>query len=524
MRVPKFLIKFHQRIVGTRAWKHRWKIVAIAPFVLALGLVIYYTAYRVLAEKQHDKFTKSWAAKGESMDIEILIPEKRTVDTADDFFSHPGVIAELAKPYGSRISRLSRSGIAGLSDVSSDYSNPHGNGNHTMGSASDVRMWLDPHEPALSEKEAAKKILGLIEPLSLRLLPIIEASHRKGAWFPRSFDSTGLPLANATSNRFGAIYFASVICDRAILHIIAGNEEKAAADLLAAIRLTNHFRRDDNLLGFLIGTSQISILEKPLWEGLKRHAWSDASLSTFEKMLSLMNEQERYFRCMRQEMAYNNYLIENLHRDRELFEKQKKAMTALLGPTTKTWKDYVQEYWQKLRPRGWYLKHGTETLAIMDRVLFYPGGNKAEKLTLDMVKEFKNTEYPLYDTAWDLFSGDDNSMSFYGSPIIKALNSQASINNMRTAIAIERHHLKHGDFPAALTDLVPTYLSEVLEDVITGKPLKYRIKSDSTPLIYSIGANEKSEGGRPRFNREKGDWAWMYSPPKGFTFDDYKRR
>jgi len=46
---------------------------------------------------------------------------------------------------------------------------------------------------------------------------------------------------------------------------------------------------------------------------------------------------------------------------------------------------------------------------------------------------------------------------------------------------------------------------------------------DGTPLIYSIGANQIDDGGKPHRNPDRGDWAWMYSPPKGFKYDDYKQ-
>lgn len=291
MRVPKFLIKFHQRIQNTRLWKLRWKILAVAPFILALGVFLFYTAYRILAEKTHQEFVTSWEAKGETMDIDTLFPPQGKPE--DDFFSHPDVIAEISKPYGSRLSKLARSGISGLSSDTSDYINS-AKGTYSMGIPLNIHTWLDPHEPTLTEKETAKKVLHLIDPLSVRLAPIIEASHRKAAWFPRSFDDTGQPTANTINHSLGIMYFSNLLGERAILHTIAGNENDAVIDLTTAIRIVQHARRDNSLLGHLFGVAQILTLEKPLWEGLKRHAWSETSLSTFETMLAPVDEQKRY--------------------------------------------------------------------------------------------------------------------------------------------------------------------------------------------------------------------------------------
>lgn len=65
----------------------------------------------------------------------------------------------------------------------------------------------------------------------------------------------------------------------------------------------------------------------------------------------------------------------------------------------------------------------------------------------------------------------------------------------RTAVAIERYRRAHGeDLPAALTDLVPTYLAEIPEDPLTGKPLLYRAAADAY-IVYSVGPDGKDDGG-----------------------------
>lgn len=65
----------------------------------------------------------------------------------------------------------------------------------------------------------------------------------------------------------------------------------------------------------------------------------------------------------------------------------------------------------------------------------------------------------------------------------------------RIAVAIERYRRTHGDaVPAALSDLVPTYLTDIPEDPMTGKPLRYRIAPDAY-IVYSVGPDGKDDGG-----------------------------
>ena len=523
MRVPKFLIKFHQRIQNTRLWKLRWKILAVAPFILALGVFLFYTAYRILAEKTHQEFVTSWEAKGETMDIDTLFPPQGNPE--DDFFSHPAVIAETRQTYANSLQPLYRSGITGLSDNSKDFSCPDGQGTYAMGIPADSRRWLDPYDPALDEKTAAGKCLELIAPISKRLDTICSALQRKNAYFSKNFDEQGgVDGLTSTTTRFRFSRFPTLLGDRCILHLIHGNEKAAARDLNHAIQAVHLFRKDHSLIGYLIAAAQLQTLQQPLWEGLSRHTWSEASLANFEHQLSSMNEHSRFLQCMRQEMAYTNLVLQSMHRDPAFQEKQLKFISPSSPSTSKTWKERGVEALENIKPRGWYLKRGTEQLSIFDNYLFYPQGKLCKKLSMDQVKTFNRIKNPLYSPLFDVLKSNDDTMSMYAWQIAKALRTQAVVHNMRTAIALERYRLKHNQYPATLNDLVPHFLPHVLEDVITGKPLNYRIKSDGTPLIYSIGSDEKDNGGHPHFDPEKGDWAWMYSPPAGFTYSDYKRR
>ena len=63
------------------------------------------------------------------------------------------------------------------------------------------------------------------------------------------------------------------------------------------------------------------------------------------------------------------------------------------------------------------------------------------------------------------------------------------------ALAVERHRLRHGRLPAALADLVPTFVPAVPVDWMDGKPLRYRLNADGTFTLWSIGEDLKDDGG-----------------------------
>lgn len=83
-----------------------------------------------------------------------------------------------------------------------------------------------------------------------------------------------------------------------------------------------------------------------------------------------------------------------------------------------------------------------------------------------------------------------------------------------TAIALTRYQLKHGKYPPDLDSLIPEFVRAVPLDPVDGKPLRYRLRTDGTFLLYSIGANGNDDGGDPSTSQTHG-WPyyyWLYWP------------
>jgi len=108
-------------------------------------------------------------------------------------------------------------------------------------------------------------------------------------------------------------------------------------------------------------------------------------------------------------------------------------------------------------------------------------------------------------------------MDSLGATSRKANREQASVDLARGAIALERHRLAHGEFPESLDALAPQFSAQVPHDIFGGQPLHYRRTDDGHFVLYSIGPNEKDDGGitghrnggsMPDF--DSGDWVWRY--------------
>jgi len=63
------------------------------------------------------------------------------------------------------------------------------------------------------------------------------------------------------------------------------------------------------------------------------------------------------------------------------------------------------------------------------------------------------------------------------------------------ALALELHRRKHGRHPESLARLVPEFLPAVPVDWMDGQPLRYRLESDGSYTLWSVGDNLTDDGG-----------------------------
>lgn len=79
------------------------------------------------------------------------------------------------------------------------------------------------------------------------------------------------------------------------------------------------------------------------------------------------------------------------------------------------------------------------------------------------------------------------------------------------AIALELHRRRHGEYPAALDELVPVFLPAVPPDRFDGNPLRYALR-DGRPLLYSIGVDGIDDAGVPPKKGPRGAGQWRSAP------------
>jgi hypothetical protein len=105
-------------------------------------------------------------------------------------------------------------------------------------------------------------------------------------------------------------------------------------------------------------------------------------------------------------------------------------------------------------------------------------------------------------------------VSSFETAYLKEAMLEATILATRTGLACRLYKSRTGEYPENLGVLVPGILSEVPVDPFTGKPFAYR-REGAGFIVYSLGSNEKDDGGRSTYNITKlvmerdDDFSWQ---------------
>jgi hypothetical protein len=113
--------------------------------------------------------------------------------------------------------------------------------------------------------------------------------------------------------------------------------------------------------------------------------------------------------------------------------------------------------------------------------------------------------------------------NYFGELLSKAAKQQAMAREALLWCAIERYCLKHERIPDKLDELVPEFIDKLPCDPVNGLPLRYARKGERDYLLYSIGWNEKDDGGVETRNRDLGDWVWASNPKLIRNLDEERR-
>lgn len=263
--------------------------------------------------------------------------------------------------------------------------------------------------------------------------------------------------------------------------------EPAMDDILLMLRLAEGAVR----LGRPIEELVIPVLQ-PIFEGLAQRRWSDAELEQIQgaiASLDLWSVENTYLReCVRSVIRDQDEPIRSL--DDGFYNGFR-------------WKYIENVPVENLRTKTRLLEFGA------GEVLNWVDTNKHQ---INLRRIIERTHDPVADQM------RENYFRRALGHIACFAHLQTTLDQIRIACAVERYRQAKGRFPNILDSIAPDYISEVPNDIMTGRPMIYRPTEERDQYeLYSVGWNGVDNNGRIRADLKflasdiedrNADWVW----------------
>jgi hypothetical protein len=257
----------------------------------------------------------------------------------------------------------------------------------------------------------------------------------------------------------------------------------------------------------------VKLAVQAAWEGLAEHAWSDVQLQELEPLFVRYNFVADLKLPMDGERAADVSVGELIRK------KGMGVFIEILGPGQPTPFDKrVADIGGAIIPSGWFHREEMTCCRVFQLQIEGIFDSNGPPLP-SRVRANEDAMAKQVPAEWIVGAVLNHRLVAHAllpslsRVIIKATGTQTAANQAALACALERYRLANGAFPETLDALAPKFISQVPNDVINGKPMNYRRASDGQFILYSVGWNEKDDGGIPGktlFDEKQGDWVWEY--------------
>jgi hypothetical protein len=302
---------------------------------------------------------------------------------------------------------------------------------------------------------------------------------------------------------------------RSLAELQNGEPQKALEDICLGLQLSDKVRNEPILISHLVRLAMLNLMLQPVWEGLARHQWSDEQLVALEAELDRIDFFPGFRLSMHGELGGQTG-------EMELIRRHPTKMYDLEGMTDRdghnTGSDIPGAIVACCIPKGWFYQAEYRCARLVVDYYLLSADSATRTFSPEQVRRGQQA------LAEDMHSS--SLFNWYEKIMLPALNTstkkfafgQAAVDLARTAVALERYRLAHGEYPETLEALAPKYLPAPPHDVIGGQPLKYHRGLAGRFVVYSIGWNGTDDDGKvvpnkgamPPIDLDQGDWVWAY--------------
>lgn len=296
---------------------------------------------------------------------------------------------------------------------------------------------------------------------------------------------------------------AQALSTRAKSNLVLGHPEEALGDLAVLRRLMDVLHASQyTLVASMIRVALSGLYLEVVAEGLEENLWQEPQWKAIQEQLQSLRLLADVVESLRGgERAAVIRIFERNPRTKlaEIFSSNS-------NPKRPVWLTGNGLYIY-LAPRGWFYQSLLFGARLKQR------GLEAIDLKQDRIDPaaFPRIALELARTSarWSPYNwlARDFLPNFTRAFQTTARN-QTRVNEAIIVCALERCRKAEGQYPEKLETLAPRFVEKVPHDLINGQPLKYQRSSNGNFLLYSVGWNEKDDGGSggPGFDAE--DWVW----------------
>lgn len=303
-----------------------------------------------------------------------------------------------------------------------------------------------------------------------------------------------------------------VLSLRACAELALGQAGQAFEDTRLLLRLVDACKDEPLLISQMVRMAQLALALQPVAEGMPR--WSESQLRALQAQLAGFDFCADARRAMIAERLWCSATIEYIRRSPDKFNQ--------IGGGSggrQSGLDLVASL-MSIAPGGWFALEQLNCSRMVDECLL-PTIDLANRQISPRVsrKAEERISAVTKRSPAGLFLRHHFASAFLlpgGSRTArKAAYFQTADDCAIIACALERYRWEKSCYPAALGELQPQFIQKLPHDVINGEPLKYRRTEAGRYLLYSVGWNEKDDGGvisvgktRDETSLTEGDWVW----------------
>ena len=500
--------------VRPASWTVGRRLLVVSAALLTL-VTLFYALENWRGGSAWASFQKEWAARGEPFELAAIVP--KPVPDGENFATTP-LLKPLLDYTRDAITKATRWGDEVAKKRAESISaygrqEPKHRGAWRLQQAMDLAelqahyRGLDDFPHLAQPGRPGEEVLHALSKYEAETTELRQAIGRPFSRFPLHYEENYACLLPhlAVLKQFGRL--AEL---RAVACLDLGQTDQALAEVKFGLGLAAALHDEPIIISQLVRMAILDLTIQAIWEGMARERWTAPQLQALEAELRSVRLLASFKPCLRGERVLATEAIEMVRRNPTLI------------PSIGGDPGGDQEWWLKwlfrALPGGWFQQnklvlarlHLEYMHAFTDEQATRIFPARAVELQQAMEAQLRHFS-PHSFLAALLFPAISNLASKFAA-------TQGAVELATAACVIEQQRLPQGQYPQSFEALPAAVRERLPKDLITGEPLHYARQPNGRYTLYSVGWDEKDEGGRPglRDGKEaiadiqKGDWVWAY--------------